>query len=233
VFLLREPRPHPLADGVRAIRSRRRRRRVAADRRTLTLGVLALAMTGGVAAVELGRVWRRGDAPLPRETDDVLDAAEEAARQTVEVAVAGFHESSQTEAMLLGVLASFTFALGAVRAATYVIHRRGSLGPVRNVTVGRRHIHHFVPGIALAFLAGGAAIVFPERPATRWMGIPFGMGLALTLDESALLLDLDDVYWSEDGIVSVQIALGALGSLSALILVLRLLHRGEGRVLGA
>ena len=53
----------------------------------------------------------------------------------------------------------------------------------------------------------------------------------MTLDESALLLDLDDVYWTEDGIISVQIALGALGSLSALILVLRLLHRGEGRVL--
>jgi hypothetical protein len=55
--------------------------------------------------------------------------------------------------------------------------------------------------------------------------------VALTLDESALLLKLDDVYWTEDGIVSVQISLAAVALLSALALALRLLRRGERVVL--
>jgi hypothetical protein len=223
----------PLLDGARAIVARRRRRRARSDYRTLLLGLLALLTTGGVAAGELARVWQRGAAPLPADTEDVLGAAEEAARQTVEVAVAGYREGSRAEATLLGVLASFTVTLGAVRGATHLIHSHGPLGPLRNLTVGRRHIHHFVPGIALAFIAGGASIVFPRGRFSPWLALPFGTGLALTLDESALLLDLDDVYWTEEGIISVQIALGALGMLSALVLVLRLLRRGESTVLDA
>jgi hypothetical protein len=56
--------------------------------------------------------------------------------------------------------------------------------------------------------------------------------VALTLDESALLLELNDVCWSEEGIVSVQITLGTTALLAALILALRVLRRGERRVLG-
>jgi hypothetical protein len=229
----RPPQVHPVLDSVGAVLARRRRRRARGDYRTLTLGLLALLTTGAVGAGELARVWRRGAAPLPAEAEDVLGAAGEAARQTVEVAVAGYRDGGQAESALLGVLSSFTVALGAVRGATHVIHTRGSFGPVRNVIVGRRHIHHFVPGIALAFLAGGGAIVSPRGRFTPWLVVPFGTGLALTLDESALLLDLDDVYWTEEGIVSLQIALGALGVLSALVLVLRLLRRGEDRVLAS
>ncbi len=55
--------------------------------------------------------------------------------------------------------------------------------------------------------------------------------VALTLDESALLLELDDVYWSERGVVSVQITLATLALLSSLALVLRVLRRGEADVL--
>jgi glutamate/tyrosine decarboxylase-like PLP-dependent enzyme len=65
----------------------------------------------------------------------------------------------------------------------------------------------------------------------RWLAVPFGVGAALTLDESALLLELDDVYWSERGIVSVQISLGALALVSSVTLVLRALRRGEQEVL--
>jgi urease accessory protein UreE len=55
--------------------------------------------------------------------------------------------------------------------------------------------------------------------------------MGLTLDESALLLELDDVYWSEEGIVSVQIALAATAMLSAVALATRFLRRGEQLVL--
>src|SRR5579884_4280460 len=49
-----------------------RRRRARAERRTLALGVVALGTTTAVLGTELARVWRRGSAPLPTETSDVL-----------------------------------------------------------------------------------------------------------------------------------------------------------------
>ena len=206
---------------------------MATDPRTLALGVAALLTSGGVLAGEVARVWRRGSAPLPAQTSDVLGAAEEAARQTVEVAVSGYRAGSRGETALLTLLASFTVTFGAVRATTHVIRSRGQWGPMRNVVLGRRHIHHFVPGIVLAFVAGGAGLVNRSERLDPWLALPFGVGLGLTLDESALLIDLDDVYWSEEGIVSVQIGLAAVGLLSALVLVLRALRRGEEAVLAA
>jgi hypothetical protein len=59
------------------------------------------------------------------------------------------------------------------------------------------------------------------------------MGVALTLDESALLLQLEDVYWTEQGVLSVQITLSAISLLGAAVLSRRLLRRGEERVLAA
>ena len=88
-----------------------------------------------------------------------------------------------------------------------------------------------MPGIALAFAAGGAALVTRSQDAERWLAIPFGIGAALTLDESALLLELEDVYWTEEGILSVQVTLAVIGLLGALEIVRRMLQRGEQRVL--
>ncbi|MEA2273729.1 MAG: hypothetical protein QOI98_2437 [Solirubrobacteraceae bacterium] len=201
------------------------------DRRTLALGVVAVGTTAVVAGGELARVWRKGSAPLPAETDNVLEAAERAARETVEVAVVGYQQTSDRETALLNLLAAFTLTFGIARLSVHTIRARGSWGPFRDWSIGPKHIHHFVPGILLAFLAGGASIVSRDESLDQWFAIPFGAGLALTLDESALLLELDDVYWTEAGIVSVQITLGALALLSTFTLALRLLRRGEARVL--
>jgi len=63
------------------------------------------------------------------------------------------------------------------------------------------------------------------------MAIPFGAGAALVLDEAALLLELEDVYWSERGVLSLQLSFAAIAGLAALALALRLLRRGEASVL--
>jgi hypothetical protein len=220
--------------------ARRARRRVSPRRRrvrrrlgltTYALAAVALGTVGAVVALELGRVWRRGSAPLPTQTDDVFGAAEEASRQTVEVAVEGYRQASVRENALLNLLLAFVLTFGLVRTSTWVIRSRGQVAFFRDFTVGRRHIHHFVPGIALSLVAGGAALVTRSQEAERWLAIPFGVGAALTLDESALLLELEDVYWSEEGILSVQVTLAAIGLLGALEIVRRTLRRGEQRVL--
>jgi hypothetical protein len=201
------------------------------ERGTLVLGVLALGTTGAVAALELARVWRRGSAPLPAEADHVLGAAAVAAREATEVTLAGYHESSRREAALLNVLLSFVIAFGLARVSTWTIRRRGTFGPFRNVRWGSRHVHHFVPGILLAFGAGGASIVTRDEGLDPWLALPFGIGLGLTLDESALLLRLDDVYWTEEGILSVQISLTTMALVAGGMLATRLLRRGEAQVL--
>ena len=80
--------------------------------------------------------------------------------------------------------------------------------------LGRRHIHHFVPGIVLAFGSGAAAILTRNEALEPRLAIPFGVGMGLTLDESALLLELDDVYWTREGLLSVQITLAVIAMLA-------------------
>ena len=204
------------------------------DRKTWALGAGALVTTGALVVGEVARVWHRGSAPSVVEAGDVvevIEAAEEAARETVEVAVSGYKAGSTRENALLNLLGSFTLTFGLTRASTAVIRRHGRLGPIRNYRVNGRHIHHFVPGIALAFLAGGISVVSREEALDPWLALPFGAGVALTLDEAALLLELDDVYWTERGVVSIQITLGALALLSSVALALRVLRRGEREVL--
>ncbi|WP_354702189.1 hypothetical protein DSM112329_02543 [Paraconexibacter sp. AEG42_29] len=216
---------------LRQSRTAAQRRRAAAERRTRMLAGVAIVTTGGVVVGEVFRVWHRGDAPLLAETDDVVLAAEQAIEQTVEVAKAGYRGGSTRENALMNLLLSFTGTFAVVRASTTIIRRRGRFGPFRNLVVGDDHIHHFVPGIATAFIAGGISILSRNENLDPILAVPFGVGVALTLDESALLLKLDDVYWTEDGIVSVQITLATLGMLSSLALVLRVLRRGEAEVL--
>jgi hypothetical protein len=207
----------------------RRRRRRSARARTLRLALAAGSASCALAAGELARVWRRGSAPNPSRPAELLTGGRVAAAETVAVIRAGYRAGSANETAVLNLFLAFGTTFAATRAVTHSI--RAGVGPWRNVVIGRRHVHHFVPGMLLAFLAGGASIVLRREDADPWLAVPFGGGLALVLDESALLLELEDVYWSEQGLVSVQIALGSLTLLAALALGVRLLRRGEQRVL--
>src|SRR5690606_16283277 len=95
------------------------------------------------------------------------------------------------------------------------------------VRVGGRHIHHFVPGILLAFASGIAALLVEDEAIEDRLAIPMGIGMGLTFDEAALLLDLRDVYWSREGVLSVQLSLGLVALLSATLLAIRMLRRAE------
>jgi hypothetical protein len=147
------------------------------------------------------------------------------------VARAGYREVSTRENSTFNLLTSFAGTFILVRSVTYALRGRTTVGPFRNVRVGRRHIHHFVPGIVIAFAAGAGAILTRDERLEPWLAVPFGVGMGLTLDESALLLDLEDVYWSREGLLSVQITLAVIAMLGALALGLRLLWRGEQVVL--
>jgi hypothetical protein len=211
----------------------RRRGHLEADRTTVMLATLAAAATAAVVAGEVARVWRRGSAPRPHEAPDLLVAAEEAVVETAEVARAGYAEVSTRENATFNLLSSFVTTFALARAVTYRLRGRERVGPFRDLRVGRRRIHHFVPGIVVAFAAGAAAILTRDEDLEPKLAVPFGVGMGLTLDESALLLELEDVYWSREGLLSVQITLAVISFLASLALGLRFMRRGEQVVLDA
>jgi hypothetical protein len=78
-------------------------------------------------------------------------------------------------------------------------------GLVGDIHIGGVHIHHQVWGILLILVA--AVLEFAYQPDTPWLevlGATFGIGAALTLDEFALWVHLDDVYWSKEGRKSID-----------------------------
>jgi hypothetical protein len=201
-------------------------------RPTHGLGVVAVGATVAAVAIEYAHVWYRGHAPAPAP-GHVLEAGRIAARETVEVAVEGYRSGTDRENTLLNMLLGFAGTFGAARAVTHAIRRWGDVGPLGNLHLGERHIHHLVPGIALALLTGAATILSDDEQLERWLAIPFGAGAALTLDEAALLIELEDVYWSKEGVLSIDVGFGATTVLAILALVIRLVRRGEGLVLPA
>jgi hypothetical protein len=210
-----------------------RRRRERADRLTLGLAGLALATAGTVVAGELLRLARRRS-QAAGSAAGVLDTAEqaaavagEAATDTVVVAIEGYEATPRHETVLFNILSGFLGGFALVRVSTWGI-RRG-WWPFRNVEVGGRHIHHFVPGILLAFASGATGLITSSEKIETTLAFPFGAGIGLTFDEAALLLDLEDVYWTRKGLLSVQISLGAAALLGATIIALRMFGRGERR----
>jgi nucleotide-binding universal stress UspA family protein len=181
-----------------------------ADRQTVLLAGVAAAALSAVAVGELARSRSRDEA--------------------VDVAVAGYRAASEREAALLNLLLAFVVTFCATRLNTVLLRRRSRLSFVPEVKVGRRHVHHFVPGIGLAFAAGGLATITHGGRISRWLALPFGAGAALTLDESAMLLELADVYWEEEGVLSIRLTLAAASLLAVMMLTLRALRRGERRV---
>ena len=208
----------------------KRHRGLTLDRRTQAMGAVAVAGVVGAGVVELTRVWRRGSAPLPAETHDLLEAAGTATLETIAVVREGYRATSARENAVFNLLASFTVTFGITRASTALIRSGKGYGVFRNLTIADRRVHHFVPGIGLALAAGGTSISVRREVLDRWLALPFGAGAALILDEAALLLELDDVYWTEKGVLSLQVSFGAISLLAAVALAVRLLRRGETSV---
>ena len=190
------------------------------------LAALALGGAGAVLVDQFGRMLRRR-APEHPVPEVLIESAPAAAADTVSVAVRGYAETPRSETVLFNLLAGFLGSFALVRLSTWGIRDRW--GPFRNVRIGGRHIHHFVPGILIAFGSGTAALLTDDDRLEQRLAVPMGAGIGLTFDEAALLLDLRDVYWTREGLLSVQLSLGATAILSIAILTQRMLRRGELR----
>jgi hypothetical protein len=136
-----------------------------------------------------------------------------------------YHEelSQGQQSALLSWLA-FAATFGGLRTLTYSI--RAGQGPFRNLSVGGEHLHHYMWGIGMLAAVGAVAVRGEERhrrhPA---VAVSYGSGLALIVDEFALLLDLKDVHWAKQGRISIDIGVGTIGVAGSYFAALPILRR--------
>ncbi|KAA0109584.1 hypothetical protein CIW47_11025 [Mycolicibacterium sp. P1-5] len=109
----------------------------------------------------------------------------------------------------------------------YIRHNAGNESPrkwwqPRNISGhGGLHIHHAVFGVVLVMVSGVAMVTMATEGGTGEFtaaAIIFGTGAALVLDEFALILHLEDVYWAEDGRASVDAVFAAIAVAGLLVM---------------
>lgn len=109
----------------------------------------------------------------------------------------------------IGFFATFAFA----RFAAFAAQR--NIGPFHYVVIRGTHVHHLVWGILILLTVGfcwlmeiGTGARGSSLFASRLMSLLYGIGAALTLDEFALWLNLEDsLYWTRRGRVSLDAVL--------------------------
>jgi hypothetical protein len=102
--------------------------------------------------------------------------------------------------LLVGLLAGFGF----IRTSTRLIRAQVRWWP-GNVSAGGVHLHHEFFGMLIMLITG--TLGFAVRTPSDWwdlLAFGFGVGAGLVLDEFALLLHLQDVYWSKEGRTSID-----------------------------
>ncbi len=128
----------------------------------------------------------------------------------------GLSRSTRAGLILLG---AFLLSFALIRISTRLMRSPKVPWWPGSIKTGGLHVHHLVFGIVMMLLFGFLAIALPLSGA--WLDVVaagFGIGAGLTLDEYALWLHLEDVYWSEEGRRSVDAVIVA-AVVAALILL--------------
>ena len=130
-------------------------------------------------------------------------------------------------AFTVGLLVTFLF----VRLNTRLIRAKVSWWFHDIESEGGLHVHHMVIGVVMMVVAGIAE--FALLPHGLWLqlvALLFGAGVALTLDEFALILRLQDVYWTTEGRLSVDAVIVAV--CAGVLLVLGVRPMGNAVTIG-
>jgi branched-subunit amino acid transport protein AzlD len=112
------------------------------------------------------------------------------------------HELQGLYLVLMGFLLSFAF----IRMSTRLMRSpKVPWWPGSIVSDSGVHLHHLVFGIVTMMAAGAAGFAaFGNSPWTEICAFAFGIGAGLTIDEFALWVYLDDVYWAKEGRSSID-----------------------------
>jgi hypothetical protein len=126
------------------------------------------------------------------------------------------HHEQAIFLVLVGFLGSFAF----IRMSTRIIRSEAvSWWPGNIESEGGVHVHHLVFGIVTMMVAGTLAFVADGRtPFTEICALGFGIGVGLTIDEFALWVHLEDVYWAKEGRSSIDATVIAASAMLLIVL---------------
>src|SRR4029077_521176 len=111
------------------------------------------------------------------------------------------HDRQGVFLVLVGFIGSFAF----IRMSTRMIRAEVSWWPGNIESESGLHVHHLVFGIITMMGAGTVGFAaFGHSPLTEICAFFFGIGAGLTIDEFALWVYLEDVYWAEQGRSSID-----------------------------
>jgi hypothetical protein len=114
---------------------------------------------------------------------------------------------------------AFVGAFGFIRLSARLIRAKVRWWP-GNFVAGAVHVHHMVFGVVFMTIGGVGELAAPLG-SVAWRAVAaglFGLGTALVLDEFALILHLRDVYWSNEGRLSIDAVFVATGVTALLLL---------------
>jgi hypothetical protein len=117
---------------------------------------------------------------------------------------------------------AFTVTFALARLVTWLI--KIDVGGIGDVDAGGLHIHHYVWGILIVAGVGAMALGNHGDRARAVLGVLYGIGMALIVDEAALIVSLEDVYWDTWGATSVALALILIGGVGATLASTRPQH---------
>jgi hypothetical protein len=117
--------------------------------------------------------------------------------------------------VLVGFVVSFSF----IRMSTRLMRSpRVPWWPGSIVSEGGVHVHHLVFGIVTMMIAGTVGLAaLGESPWLEICSLLFGVGMGLTIDEFALWVYLEDVYWAEEGRTSIDATVIAASAMMMLL----------------
>lgn len=128
----------------------------------------------------------------------------------------GDHDQQGLFLVLVGFILSFAF----IRMSTRLMRSsKVPWWPGSIVSEGGVHLHHLVFGIVTMMVAGSLGFAsFGHTPWTEICAFAFGVGAGLTIDEFALWVYLDDVYWAEEGRSSIDATVIAAAGMMLVLL---------------
>lgn len=126
------------------------------------------------------------------------------------------HDEQALFLVLVGFILSFAFIRMSTRLAR---SPKVPWWPGSIVSESGVHVHHLVFGIVAMMIAGaGGFLAFGKDPWMEICAFAFGIGAGLTIDEFALWVYLDDVYWAEEGRSSIDATVIAAAGMMLVLL---------------
>jgi hypothetical protein len=136
----------------------------------------------------------------------------------------GYQAAPPAERRTLEILVAFAVTVAGARGITRYRQRAKPFRVLARVTGDSKHVHHFVPGIAITLGSATGGFVVENERARSVLALLLGVGAALTLDEVALLVQFRDRYWrGERAALGQGIAAGA----GALGIAAHMVRRGR------